>query len=71
MRVVTKNRKTENSVLFCRVVFFCVWNFSSGILYYISPRVEHALLFFIIYFLRVERDLVICITFFYVWNALW
>ena len=32
---------------------------------------ERALIFFVIYFLRVERDLVFYVTFFRVWNTLW
>ena len=59
-------KKNRKNVLYCCVVFFacdifvlyfCVCGTRSSILYYIFPR--------------VERDLVFCVIYFRVWNALW
>ena len=53
------------------MLYFSTCGTRSGILCYILPRVERALVFCFIYFERVERALIFCVIFFRVRNALY
>ena len=66
------------------MLYFCACGTFSGILCYISPRVEYALVFCVVLsacemlsgilsliFQRVEFALVFCVNCFCMWNALW
>ena len=68
MRVVKKQKQKKEKMIFCIVVlyfsareifviYFSVWGTRSGILCYIFPSVERALVF--------------CVIFFCLWNAYW
>ena len=64
MRVVKKQKKND-------VLYFSARGTRSGILCYIFPRVECALILLCYIFPRVERALALFCYIFCAWNALW